>query len=389
VSESVSTSEAQFWAASADGSKAVFTIGPNPESGDLYEFDVATKQPTLIAHGVNGVADVSSDASYIYFVSTEALAPGAVAGEANLYLYHEGMTFIATLSQSDGQATGNGNIPPSVDNVSPDRRLSLVSSDGRALAFLSSRSLTGYDNKDLNTGQADAELYRYDAGSGELACVSCNPSGARPVGRNIDKTSLEYFAAAELPGWENELYARRALTDGGNRLFFNSFDALLPQDTNGKADVYQWEADGTGDCEHAGGCLSLISTGQSGQDSKFLDASPSGANVFIGTESSLVPQDPGQVDAYDARINGGFPAPASPTSVCEGEACQTPPSPPVGYSPPGSSTFVGPDQKAARKRSRKRGHTCHHKKQRRRATHQRGHTCHHKKQRRRATHRNG
>ena len=49
-----------------------------------------------------------------------------------------------------------------------------------------------------------------------------------------------------------------------------------------------------------GGCISLISSGASAEDSQFMDADDSGDNVFFTTEASLLPQDPGLVDVYDA-----------------------------------------------------------------------------------------
>ena len=42
-------------------------------------------------------------------------------------------------------------------------------------------------------------------------------------------------------------YQSRYLSNDG-RLFFNSSDALVPQDTNGKEDVYEYEPDGIGAC---------------------------------------------------------------------------------------------------------------------------------------------
>ena len=49
---------------------------------------------------------------------------------------------------------------------------------------MSDRSLTGYDNVDVNEegGQhLDEEVYLYDAVTPRLVCASCNPSGARPA----------------------------------------------------------------------------------------------------------------------------------------------------------------------------------------------------------------
>ena len=154
------------------------------------------------------------------------------------------------------------------------------------------------------------------------------------------------------------------MSDDGSRLFFNSVDPLLPGDSNGKQDVYQWEAPGTGSCHVGdadyfasnGGCLNLISSGESSRDSEFVDASSNGNDVFIRTESSLVKADPGLVDIYDARVNGGFPE-AEGTAPCEGQACQNPPAAPEAktpasaqYSGPGNVKEAGPSRCAAQAR---------------------------------------
>jgi hypothetical protein len=148
----------------------------------------------------------------------------------------------------------------------------------------------------------------------------------------------------ELPGGEVRL--RRQLSA---RVFFNSFESLVPRgDANGKADVYQWEAPGAGSCSESspaysppnGGCLSLISSGESPTDSVFLDASQSGGDVFFSTASSLLPQDPGLIDIYDARAGGGYPPLAPLPAQCEGDACQGAPAAPNDPTP-ASSSFEG------------------------------------------------
>ena len=154
----------------------------------------------------------------------------------------------------------------------------------------------------------------------------------------------------------------RPLAENGNRLFFDSHEALVPQDNNGTWDVYEWEAPGTGSCdpadstfgEDAGGCVELISSGESTADSRFLDADPSGTNVFIGTQSSLIASDPSSNDVYDVRIGGGFPLPVG-KSACEGAACQSPPPPPAGITP-ASEAFDGAGNVPRTKKKRcKRG----------------------------------
>ncbi len=351
----------RFWTASADGSKAIFTNSVS----DLYEFNVDTETPTLIAHNVSGVLGASEDASYIYFVSREDLAAGATAGEPNLYLDHGGaMSFIATLPDDTEVNVAKGTEfvqTPRPISAEPYLHTARVTPDGLHAAFVSQGSLTGYDNIDTASGKAAAEVYLYDAtangGNGKLICASCNPSGARPATGtaffNGANSPNSYLAAASIPGWKSELYDGRVLSDNGNRVFFDSFDALVPQDTNGVQDVYEWEALGTGPSgarcteESASfsaqddGCLSLISTGKSPQPSELIDASPSGADVFIRTASSIDPRDPGLLDIYDARQEGGFPPPPNPAAACEGEACQTPPAPPNDPTP-ASSTYNGP-----------------------------------------------
>ena len=97
------------------------------------------------------------------------------------------------------------------------------------------------------------------------------------------------------------MLAQRVMSDDGSRVFFNAYDALVPGDTNGTQDVYQWELPGTGDCttanpsysEQNGGCVSLISSGQSPQVSEFIDASADGKDVFFTTGSSLLAPGPG------------------------------------------------------------------------------------------------
>jgi hypothetical protein len=161
---------------------------------------------------------------------------------------------------------------------------------------------------------------------------------------------------------ENSLHTPRVFSNDGRRLIFNSFDALLPRDTNGKADVYEWEAaSGQAQCDEkgaelyvpaSGGCLSLISTGQSPQDSELLDTSASGDDVFFTTNASLLPQDPGLFDVYDARAGGGLPIPPEPPGPCQGEACQFAPPPPSDPTPASASFKGAGDPRASKPRPR-------------------------------------
>ena len=306
------TMQGRFWAASSDGSKALFSSGT-----DLYRYDSGEAKATLLAAKVIGVLGQSADLSRVYLLSTEALGGKGTAGEPNLYLSEgAGFEFIATLSDRDAEA-GAGQLSPA--NPRPNLHTARTSPDGGTLAFTSdsealAQAVSGYDNAEAESGKPAAEIYLYDAAAKGIECVSCNRSGSRPEGREVGGLT----AAALPPTAQTSLYPGRPLSADGARLFFDSFDPLLPKDTNGKADVYQWEAAGTGDCSEAkasfsppnGGCIALISSGEAPTDSEFIDASPEGDDVFLASGESLLSQDPGEADIYDARVGGGFAAPA-------------------------------------------------------------------------------
>ncbi len=338
-----------FVTAATDGSIAIVL-----KAGELLEFDVDAGTTTPIAGDVGGVAAASEDLSHLYFTSDEDLADGATAGGNNLYLRRGGggLEFVAALSPEDGVAAGLG---IHVDSTEPFLHGSRTTPDGRYLAFMSNRSLTGYDNVDVAADEPASEVFRYDAVTDTLTCVSCKPSGARPAGRPLDPlygrtgTPPHVRAAAWIPTWEWANHGKRVLSDDGRRIYFNSYDALGLQDTNGAQDVYQWEALGAGGCsvddsDYAaanGGCVSLISDGRDAQESELLDASTTGRDVFFTTASSLDPRDPGSIDVYDAREGGGFPPPPPPVGPCVGDACQPVPSAPVQETP-ASAVFRGP-----------------------------------------------
>src|SRR5262249_55243286 len=146
------------------------------------------------------------------------------------------------------------------------------------------------------------------------ACVSCNPTGLRPVGGSnlslIDTTSEFFPQPTNLP------------PQGEGRLFFESLDKLSAADTNGRVqDIYEFEPSGVGDCERPKGCISLISSGHDPKDSQFIDASDTGNDIFFTTRDRLLPRDENDfMDLYDARVSGGI---AEALDIpCQGEACK-------------------------------------------------------------------
>jgi DNA-binding beta-propeller fold protein YncE len=363
VSSPVSSEPASFWGAAKDGSRALFSFESGSRKGELYEFDVDAKAASMIATGVEAPMGMSEDVSRVYFASSEDLdgAGPADAGDRNLYFREAdpgggpgSVDFIMVLAGTDKVAPAIGNEASLAPvGFEPALRAARVTPDGLHATFTSAASPTpaGYDNRDAASGVAAAEVYRYDAVAAELRCVSCNPTGARPAAGGFGSE----MAAGRIQGWETLNHAPRVISDDGSRIFFESHEALVPEDANGTWDVYEWEEPSRGTCtessssfsELTGGCVDLISSGQSPARSLFLDADPSGDNVFFGTQSGLVSSDYGLNDVYVARVGGGFPQPVPP-SECEGAACQSPPPPPPTATR-ASEAFRGPGDRVKRR----------------------------------------
>ncbi len=406
VPEPAGLGESTYQTADEDGSRVFFTspkrltVGSTGGgSGDLYVFEVTSGEGEPLAGrltdltvdrhtgetaSVVGVIGASEDGSYVYFVAGGALG-GAAKGGQNLYMVHyeeaaktwSTPTFVAALAGGDAPTWG-ASLLPLDPGIHLSEMTSRVSPNGRYLAFMSEASLTGYDNRDASSGVPDREVFLYDASSGRLVCASCDPTGARPLGVREAQGEFpvwdengspwaEEWVAADIPGWrftggiEMVLYQPRYLSDSG-RLFFDSSDALVPADTNGKMDVYEYEPAGVGGCQPpgyganasvvysagAGGCVGVISAGTSSQESAFLDASETGGDVFFLTTSQLSPQDYDQTyDIYDAHECTAAspcapPAPLSRPPCTTGDACKAAPTPqPTLFGAPSSETFSG------------------------------------------------
>ncbi len=294
---------ATFQTASSDGSVAFFT-----KAGELFRYQASANTSAPLAAEVQGVLGTSQDGTYLYYETA-----------GGLKLWHEGTT-ANVASQADPV-----NWPPATGSAR-------VSADGSKLLFSSTVSLTGFDNLNADSKQPVAELFLYDALSKQTSCVSCNPTGERPIGPSSVPGALANGVGEEA----TEAYRPRALSADGRRVFFDSSDSLALQDTNGQPDAYQWEAQGEGSCAQPSavnaGCVSLISSGRDPEPSEFIDASADGTDAFFLTAASLVRTDPGSTDLYDARVGGGFSIPPTPIP-CEADACQALPSEPEDPTP--------------------------------------------------------
>ncbi len=325
-----------FSGASPRGTRIFYSRGIDNAGASGYEslnlFDTATNATTTIAdEGAIWPVNVSEDGSHAYFVSTavltgtEANSVGAEAeaGRYDLYVWDgAGVRFIATLVAEDlsgqrppgpfgvlsGLSYWNASLNPlngGGPGVGPARDPSRSTPDGSAFVFQSTENLVpGYDSL------GHVEIFRFDANSGELSCVSCNPEGTAAIAdaelQTISANVSERIGVNALTHIPN-------ISPDGETVVFETREALLPEDEGDFYDVYRWRA----------GELALISAGQSINDDFLFGMSADGRDVFFKTYDSLAPQDKdgGVASIYDARIGGGFPPPIS-GEVCEEEGCQ-------------------------------------------------------------------
>lgn len=291
----------KYWTASADGSRVFYT------NGDLYEYEVESGHTTDLTPGVTvrGVIGASEDGDYVYYVT---------AG-FDLDMWHNGTTSkIKTLTAQDSEGAGlepyrqiAGDWRPGYGN-----RMAEVSPDGHGVVFMSTEGEAGVGRVDV-----------YDADSKQLYCASCGSRGSKGF----------------VPLTYSNTYLKRWISEDGSRVFFDSREGLVPQDTNGKLDAYEWERPGSGSCKASTGCLYLLSGGTSKAQSYFADASASGNDVFIVTRAKLLSRDDNELfDLYDVRVGGVEPV---STPVCTGTGCQGVPGAPPIFATPSSATFEG------------------------------------------------
>jgi hypothetical protein len=365
---------ALFWDASVSGSRVFFVSAealtndaPEDGAGKLYVYD--TTKPagdanlTLVsvdhqpsdgagvgAGGNAGVIGTSADGHYVYFIAVGQLVAGApVLGTGRgLYVWHDE----SGTAQTDyiGQITDSGtdfgfDLPGSYalggamnGRVTPDG-LHLLFSANSGVGLLSADGGTDYDQQSgcTDTPNFDGfpgcnELYVYsvhaERDGHHLHCASCRPDGTPATTDAATMVSVG-TGATQIVG-----HISHALSDDGRWVFFDTAEALVPQDTNGKQDAYEYDT--TTQTVH------LLSSGKDAADSHFMDASADGRDAFIVTRQRLVGWDQdGNYDLYDVRVGGGFPDPVPAPVPCAGDTCQgASPAAPAG-STVGSLTFRG------------------------------------------------
>lgn len=341
VTSEIAGGDPLYEGVSADGDRIFYL-----KEGNAYRFEPGSGSTPIGSGGETTVVNVSDDGSHVYFSSPQPQEGAGISGASNLYAWDgASVGLVGVLSPEDfAEATFSLSnwsqaIGPEQSSAQGRGNVSARTTPDGSVFVFQSHGIDGfpYDSSGFN------EVYRYDGVSGALSCVSC-PAGAAT-------------SDAELQGGPGNPVALgnrlKNVTDDGTIVFFQSQEALVPEDTDGLRDVYEWRD----------GRVALISSGRSSSDDFLFGMTPNGHDVFFKTQDVLLPNDStgGTGSIYDARIGGGFPLQLDPVAPCGEGSCQGL----AGYSPPmqrsGSSLFVGPGNQRRRHHRHRRRHHRHHK----------------------------
>jgi hypothetical protein len=409
-----------YYGASPDGSRAWFsTTQPlidsdtdtgndlylakleNGQVGELVQASAGKATPTHPnpGEGANliGTVEVSQDASHAAFVATgdltteensvhESAAPGAY----NLYVSGPSsgeVKFVARLcsgSEKSGSVKDPGCSPDlnSTYGIDGNNDYPLwlpgggnppahFTPDGRYLVFTSIGRLTPDDTDNV------ADLYRYDFQTGQLQRLSFGRNGNDGNG-NDNQFPIEIGVHAPRGPLSNELTedGYRSISADGGVVVFQTAAPLVSRDTNTGVhggchevtvgtiavpgtgcDIYEWEEDGHGTCQEAGGCIGLVSSGLAPQGDKNGVISASGRDITFETRRNLIPADTDGVgDVYDARREGGFHTPHPPAPCGSPEACRPPPAAQPAAPVLGTPQFIGSGNQATQLKCSKGRH---------------------------------
>jgi hypothetical protein len=267
------------------------------DTGDVTLISDAGSGPSGTAE--EGPIEFSADGQRVAFVGYGELIPGRGApGQRSVYVWDHGQLHFV------GEITGT-------ESTEGDLKSANMSGDGGVLVFDTASQLLPSDTDE------SVDVYRYDVTSDTLTQVSLGSGG---TGNGAFEATTSNIAGGGFPS-----QVPRTVSADGSRAFFDTREALLPEDHNDQQDVYEWH-DGT---------LGLVSPATAGNASTFQGISSDGRDAFFMTDSTLTPndQDNGDIDVYDARIGGGFRTEPPPG---EEPPSREPPSrePPPGGGPP-------------------------------------------------------
>jgi hypothetical protein len=349
---------ATFQGAAADGSKAFFTspqqltdaahqdvADPGQSPGcaspteglngcNIYQYDFNSPSghnlsalSALQSAGVNArvrqVVGSAEDGSLVYFIARglltsqpNPLGQTADAGAENMYGVDTatgGVSFIAIRCTGAEQSAAVHEVAecPGAGVDGTNSSHFDLTPDGRYLLFSTYAQLTPDD------ANRAADLYRYDAQTGSLLRISIGHDGEDQNGNGGGQDASAVVNTFLF--WMQKAASNHShvISDDGSTIVFTTGRPLQAGAESGVTNVYEWRQ----------GWVSLISNGRGGGEELMTPAvSPTGSDIFFGTEQGLIPTDIDDIgDVYDARVDGGFPNPPLPEPLCEsGETCHGP-----------------------------------------------------------------
>ena len=332
---SPNSAPAEYLMATPDGSRVFFYSGgalTDDSSGGsgLYMYDTTKPpadphnltrinvdhEPADNASNFTAIIGVGGEGRYVYFVATGQDVRGEplLAGNRGLFAWHAGhLSFIGAIDfDKDRDLTLNGlyNNPTQAGITEDGRHLVVGLHDGSGLAL-------------AHQHDGRRELYFYSADTHSLKCVSCDPNDVVP------KRDAATGIRANGGGSSTDSHLHRAISEDGRYVFFTTQEALLPEDTNGAADAYEYDS--------YTNALHLLSSGTDPSASYFMESDPGGSNAFILTRERLSKWDTDTAyDLYDARVEGGVPEPSPRMSPCSADSCRD--AVPVGPTSPSTAS---------------------------------------------------
>jgi hypothetical protein len=300
--------------------------------------------------GVVGMLGAGEDGHRAYFVTTHA-------GRTGIFYWQDAggapggvLSFVAPLTNT--HELGPQGINEAFAFAQSD--VQRVSPDGKRLLFASALvDPVGYEPGSCASSLVGegicTELYLYSAQDStpsdpNVVCVSCDlgepgEPNLAPYGDSI--TAVKDIELTGVTLSARHITETRNISASGHYVFFSTARALVPADTNGVLDAYEYDTQTE--------AVQLLSSGTDPYQSFFLDASQDGSNAFILTRARLSGWDVDKAyDLYDVRIDGGVPEPVAQTAECEGESCKVaaPPAPPAPVA--GSAALTGPENPSQR-----------------------------------------
>jgi hypothetical protein len=394
--DKLSSNGSHFAGASENGARAFFLEGEGlyesectkecEKSGETRSLiDVSAAETGGEAPEVQGVAATSADGSHVYFVANGVLSEAANSqgakaihgdciggmGECNLYVYERDtryprghLSFITSLPGTDSSpghssslVWGNEGGPRA--NVTPE---------GRYLVFASYGNLTPDDTRTQAEGENAAQIYRYDAESGQLVRISIGNDGFDNNGNTGTGNATIVPASAGAP-FAGPARSDPTMSNDGAYVYFQSPIALTPHAPG--SDIITGSSQGRLEYaenvyEYHEGHVYLISDGRDVSNAStpcthtqetnnelpysavcLLGTDATGHNVFFTTSDQLVPADTDtQLDIYDARVCGGEDGPCvseppPPAAPCNSQNCHGVPVAPPSLPAPSSASFSG------------------------------------------------